>query len=836
MLAGVTQPPVLTPKEGEVLALVRERLTNAEIAQRLFVSERTIESHVAAILRKLQAPNRRALARPVEAARAGNLPDRPTSFVGRLRELTDLDGLLSGSRSRIVTLTGPAGAGKTRLATEAAARALPRYPDGAWFVDLASVTSGPGVAEKTLAALGGRQSPGRPAAESLTGVARDRTAVVILDNCEHLLGAAAGVAAILAAASPGMRVLATSREPLDVGGEVVLPVAPLAVPETDSDLAANDAVRLLLDRARDAGASVDLAADGAAVSALCRRLDGLPLALELIAPRLRAFAPKQLTELLENRFALVAASSATGRPPRHQTLRAAIEWSYDLLSADERALFTRLSVFAGSFDLAAAAAVCADERLSSTSVLAAFPRLVDRSLVVVQPGRDANRYRLLESLREFAAERLDPAAARAGADRHAAYYLQLAEAARPTLHLAEGAPLRDQLRLDQDELLQALTWSHRESPDRAMRFVAALCELWAIADATSTGIEWARRVVDGDAGTPTDRARALIGATALISAADAAAAQRYGWAAIELARRLADRELIAQAAANLVEVHGYLGDADVAAELAADALDYFREVGDVWAIADVQVNLSFVKRGTEALDLLAGALEMLVPVGDLRGAANVNYVMADRYIRELGDAVHAAPHAERALELARQIGSRHQEVHAASILAEISLHAGDVDAAADRARHCLDAFERLGDHRCVTAMTFLLAKCAAARGEDDAALALICTVLELARLATQARTVPLALDLAATLLADRAPQAAFACAAAAEARADSFGLGQRPHRRDLSTLRSRAGAADAPKTLEEIVALLRTVRPEPGDQRVVRSRSAAGADDATRSS
>jgi predicted ATPase/DNA-binding CsgD family transcriptional regulator len=800
----------LTPKQAEVLELVRDRLSNAEIAQRLFLSERTVESHVAAILRKLQVPNRRALARRWAAAHAGNLPERLTSFVGRDTEMAQLADLLA--TRRIVTLTGAAGAGKTRLATEVAAQMADRCPDGAWFVDLASVTTDHGVAEKVLAVLGGRQSPGRSAHDTLTGMARDRSYLVVLDNCEHLLSGAAWVAGVLAAASPEVRVLATSRVPLEVVGEVVFPVPPLATDDADADPAGNDAVRLLVDRACDAGASVDLDADAAAVLRLVRRLDGLPLALELVAPRLRAFTPAHLATLLDHRFEL-AASSGAGRPARHQTLHASIEWSYDLLDADERELFARLSVFAGSFELAAAPAVCADERLRAVRVLDLLPRLVDRSLVAVQAGRDGHRYRLLESLREFAAERLDPATARAGQDRHAAFYLDVAESAAPQLHSVEGTAVRDRLRLDHDQLLHALDWSVREAPDRAVRFVAALSGFWAIADVACTGIEWADRVLALDAGAPADRARALIGAAALTSAADAAAACEYGRTALELARSLGDPELVAHAEATLVEPHAYLGEAEVAAELADDAIRYFRSIGDAGSVATAQASLSFVKRGPEALALLDGALETLTGLGDVRRAANVHYVLADRYIRELGDPARALPHAARARGLAVGFGSLHEQTHAESILAEIGLHRGDIEAADVQARRCLDAFERLGDHRCVTAMTFLLAKCAAERGDADAALRLIRSVLGLAQRAAHARTVPLALDLAASLLAQRAPQAAFVCAAAADARAGSFGLGPRPDRVAPESLGVQPEAGPAAGDLDGIAAVLEAVLP-----------------------
>lgn len=796
----------LTPRETEVLGLVRERLTNAEIAHRLFVSERTVESHVAAVLRKMQVPNRRALARAIPSAPAGQLPVRLTSFVGRTDELVAVGELLAASP--IITLTGPAGSGKTRLALEAAARASARHPDGAWFVEFGSVTSEQGVAEKVIGVLGGRQSPDRPVHDTLTGIVRDRSYLVILDNCEHLLAAAAFVAQILATAAPRGRVLATSRVPLDVAGEVVFPVPPLPTPDGHGEPANNDAVRLLVDRARDAGSSIDPDAHGAALAGLCRRLDGLPLALELIAPRLRAFPPGQLVDLLDNRFELVASSGA-GRPARHQTLRAAIEWSYDLLDAGERTLFDRLSIFAGSFNLDAVASVCVDEQLPRSRALEMLPRLVDRSLVVVQPGRDEHRYRLLESLREFAAERLAVDARQELADRHAVHYLAVADEVAPKLHAAAGIASRDRLRADHDELLHALSWSAREAPDVAVRFVAALSEFWSVSDAARTGIDWAERVLAGDAGAPADRARALIGAASLISAADAAAARRYGQAAVELARRLGDAELVARAELSLTESSAYLGLVDDATAHATKAIRYFRKNGDRWALAQAQASVSFVKPAPDALALLDDAVRELTAVGDVYGVANMHYIMADRYLRELDDAAAAQPHAQLASELAERIGSGHEQAHAESILAELLWRRGEFAEAADEAGRCLDAFDRLGDHRCATAMTFLLARCAAALGDDDDALARILVVLDLARRAAQARTVPLALDLAASLLAERAPRAAFVCACAADERQASVGLGRRPDRVDPATLLpADVDAPHVPDDLAGIVAVL----------------------------
>ena len=423
--AGVTE------REAEVLSAVAERLHNREIAERLYISVRTVESHISALLRKLGVADRAALvevgAEIGRAAQIGTaLPVPLTSFVGRQRETDEIAALLQGHR--LLTLTGPAGAGKTRLALHVAASVAERFPDEARLADLAAVASADLVADTLARALGVSPQPTRPVRDSLRDGARELHCLLLVDNCEHVVAEAAELVSDLLAAGGQLRVLATSREVLGVPGEVSYEVQPLPVPiPRASSRAATaggyDAVRLFVDRAVDASPGFALTdANASAVAALCQRLDGLPLAIELAASRVRSFPPAELVERLDQHFELLSRGARTVLP-RHRTLRAAIDWSYDLLGDEERALFDRLGVFPADLDYDAVEAVCTTSASDGGAVVRLLPALVDKSLVSTAGG-DTPRYRLLESLRAYAAERL----AASGADpdlrqRHAAHYL-----------------------------------------------------------------------------------------------------------------------------------------------------------------------------------------------------------------------------------------------------------------------------------------------------------------------------------------------------------------------------------------------------------------------------
>jgi predicted ATPase len=402
-------------------------------------------------------------------AHASALPRQASSFVGRAHELRELSALLQ--RTRLLTLAGPGGAGKTRLALELARHAEPAYAHGAALVELASVGDGRLVATAAATALDVGALPGRSPLQGIVDYLMPRSLLLVLDNCEHVLAASAALCDAVLRAAPDLTILATTREPLRVDGEVVFRVPSLAIADPERELAAEElmryeAVRLFAERggAADPGFVVD--ADNAPdVARICFRLDGLPLALELAAARLGALGTSTLAARLDDRFKLLRAGSRAA-PTRQQTLLATLQWSHDLLADDEQVLLRRLAVFAGGFDLAAAESVCGGEPLASDAIVDVLARLVEKSLVSAEEGGRDRRYRLLETVRIYAAERLDEAGERAtfGA-RHAGWALTLAE--------REGAGAR----LDREAA--NLRAAHEAvSGEDALRYCVALLPFW----------------------------------------------------------------------------------------------------------------------------------------------------------------------------------------------------------------------------------------------------------------------------------------------------------------------------------------------------------------------
>jgi len=518
-------------------------LTQAALAERAGLSVRAVSD----LERGLKAPQRatvdllaRALALPPEEAGAlalaaqrrrarredgvgpprHNLPVSLTSFVGRGRELAEVARLLGASR--LLTLTGAGGCGKTRLALQIAESALPAFPDGAWFVDLAPLAEDAAVARATLAALGLAEPPGRSPEAAILEHMRHRCLLLVLDNCEHLIAACARLAEALLQRCPEAKMLATSREALGMAGEVAYRVPPLGLPDPlqplDLEAALRaGAVRLFAERAALVRPNFTLTAgNAAAVVETCRRLDGIPLAIELAAARLRVLAPAQLLARLDGRFRLLTGGRTALR--RQQTLQATIDWSHDLLSAPERRLFNRLSVFSGDWTLEAAEAVAGDgpaacggvdpssggmgdsvQQILPDDVLDLLTRLADRSVVVAEAGPEGQeRYRLLETLRQYGREKLLAGGeAEAVHERHAWYYLEFAEAAGrkirpesyersiayyPAQMVADVPELRVGLarfEREQDNITAALRWLiEQQDAERAVRLVQALMAFW----------------------------------------------------------------------------------------------------------------------------------------------------------------------------------------------------------------------------------------------------------------------------------------------------------------------------------------------------------------------
>jgi predicted ATPase/DNA-binding CsgD family transcriptional regulator len=517
------------------------------------------------------------MARPIR--RPGNLPAEATSFIGRRRELAELRKKFT--TARLVSLVGPGGVGKTRLAIRIGTDLRRGFRDGAWLVELAEVRDPALIGNATLAALDLRDQAATEPRALLLSYLRDRELLLVVDNCEHLLEAAALLVTDVLRAAPGVRVIATSREPLSVPGEHVLPVPPLELPRAQSDesldqLRQNESVELFVERASAASGTFELTTSNQAVVVdLCRRLDGLPLAIELAAVRTRVLSVEQILDRLADRFGLLTGGSRAALP-RHQTLRTTIDWSHDLLESEERTLLRRLCVFAGRFTLEDVESVCTSDDVPAAHVLDVLSSLVDKSLVMKQDAPSTACYRLHETMREFAALRLQEAGEQEVVElRCAEYYVsrcrQSAEWAR--YRLVEWLDWMD---LEIDNIRSVLRRCLvRADISRGMDLAAALPHFWATR-ATTEGVRWLAELLATGGGDPEPRARAqyLRGFLAVLLVDPAAARPALERAAA------ADRQ-----AGRLRPLATTLSMASIAANMAGDRASAGRLLGEAQAVS-----------------------------------------------------------------------------------------------------------------------------------------------------------------------------------------------------------------------------------------------------------
>jgi predicted ATPase/DNA-binding SARP family transcriptional activator len=447
-----------------------------------------------------------------EPAEPGRLPRQLTSFVGRERELAEVASLLGGSR--LLTLTGAGGCGKTRLAFELAGQRRD-FPDGIWPVELAALGEPSLIGPAIALAMDTRLASDRAPEIALASRIGDREQLLLLDNCEHLVAAVAQLVEALLRRCPNLTVLATSREPLRVPGEVTWRVPSLSLPELEAGAAPGDplaaeSVRLFSVRAAQVAPRFELSEENAAaVAAICHRLDGMPLAIELAAARVAALTPAQIVARLDDSLDLLSAGSRTAMT-RQQTLRATLAWSFELLDAEEQVLLRRLAVFAGSFGLDAVEDVCAEPPLRRSETVALLGRLIDKSLAQVEGGAGERRYRLLETVRQYAAEQLEEAGERQACERrHRGWYLELAES-DPTP--AGDLPARERLRrldLERDNLRAALASATKAEPQAGLRLAVALWRFWLMRGYLAEGYGWLVAVLDAAPERTAARARAL---------------------------------------------------------------------------------------------------------------------------------------------------------------------------------------------------------------------------------------------------------------------------------------------------------------------------------------
>ena len=520
-------------------------------------------------------------------ATPNNLPQQPTSFVGREQEIADVEGLVA--RTRLLTLTGIGGLGKTRLALEVAGNVLDRHRDGVWFIDLAPIHDGSLVQREVASVLGVREEPGRPLAETLCTNLKTRKMLLILDNCEHLVAACANLAVQIMRSTPDVQILATSRESLRVSGESTYALKPLPLPrrgQRRDQLLESPAVCLFIERARQHRPSFALnERDVDAVVELVTRLEGIPLALELAAARVRTLALREINARLEDRFKLLA-GTGRGLLARQQTLRALVDWSYELLSRLEQVLLQRLSCFAGGCDADAMEAVCGTEPLARDDLVDLLTSLVDKSLVLVEERDDGVRYRMLETIRDYAKDKLIEAGElEAISASHCNYYLATARKGSAGLQGPEQAHWTARLETEHDNLRAAITYAARGGGDPiiAVKMEVALQAFRLYRGYVTEGRNNLSVLLAHPAIVSHDVARGhalYVSAALSYGQADYHEAQRLLETCLALRRGVGTEGDIAATLSTLALVRLHLGDAVSAREAEEEALAIFRRLGN----------------------------------------------------------------------------------------------------------------------------------------------------------------------------------------------------------------------------------------------------------------
>ena len=639
-----------------------------------------------------------------------NLPASLSSFIGREHTQARVHTLLVSHR--LVTLVGAGGVGKTRLALAVAEGILDGYPDGVWLVELAPLADPMLVPGAAAQALRLHEEPGRPVLEALCGHCNGKRMLLVLDNCEHLLPACTALAGALLRAAPELRILATSREALGIAGERHYRVPSLSVPDPQHlpspELAGSyEAVRLFVARAQERRDTFALSSTNArAVAEICARLDGIPLAIELAAARVSALGVEELASRLDDRFRLLT-GGARDALPRQRTLRATLDWSYDLLTAQEQLVLDRLSVCAAGCTLAAAEVVCAGEGVEGVEVLDLLGALVGKSLVQAEE-RDGGevRHGLLETVRQYGQQRL-AASGRAGAvrDRHLAHFLALAEEAEPALKGADQATWLDRLEAEHDNLRAALGWAREAgATEVGLRLAGALWRFWLMRGHFHEGRTWLEGALAGAEGAaPNVRAEALQGAGVL-----AAEQGDYGRAAasftgsLALRREMGDRRGSARTLSNLGIVAYEQGEYGRAAALHEEALALCRELGDKRGLALALGNLGLVvlEQGEyeRAVALQEESLALDRELGDTHsiGVALCNLGWA---VLEQGEYGRAAALFTESLALCRELGNTYGSATALSNLGLVALEQGEYGRATALHEEALTLCRKLGDRR-----------------------------------------------------------------------------------------------------------------------------------------
>jgi predicted ATPase/class 3 adenylate cyclase len=660
-----------------------------------------------------------------------NLPLQLTSFLGREDEVAEIRALVE--RSRLVTLVGAGGVGKTRTSLQVAAELLDRFPDGVWFVELAPLRDASVIETVVLSVMGVANTS--VSATSPFDILKGRRALLVFDNCEHLVHDAAAVIDRLLRTCAHISVIASSREGLGIGGEVVFRMPSLAVPPDRRTLTAEEArafgaIALFVDRAQALDRDFELTDDNATVvGEICRQLDGIALAIELAAPRIKLLSPRALLERLTERFRLLTGGSRAALP-RQQTMRALIDWSYDLLTEAEQRVFRRVSVFAGGWTLEAATAVCTDAEVEEWDLLDLLGALVDKSLIVTERTGDEQRYRMLESTRQYARERLTQSAEQQRfLRRHAEYVAQFHAAINDARWRTPLLATRRRLEAERDNTRAALTWTLIDGFDPQLGIRIVGLGLATFTDASAEALRWyalAEAALD-DMTSPTERARLLLASASQGDSFPAEATLARGRAAAELFRALGDQMNLACVLGTVARSLGFLGRPAEALPIVEEALRIVGSLNLPLLRVYLLQSLSLVL--AEAADRIS-ALEEAKAIceaqgDDLRLIGTLIWLAEDEYANGL---------VARALSRARDALARQREVEPrgrgmsmlCSNIAAYSLANGDVDSAYCAARDAL----RIAIDTSATVTTTMtpmlhLATCAQRRGHHESSARLL---------------------------------------------------------------------------------------------------------------
>lgn len=669
---------------------------------------------------------------------SNNLPVQLTTFVGREREIDHVKRTLS--EARLLTLTGAGGSGKTRLAVQAAADVIDRFEHGVWLIELAPLADPALVVQAVATTFQVREAAGRSLLDLLVDYLRSKSLLLVLDNCEHVAAACAQLADTLLRRCPNLRILATSRATLGVAGETTYHVPPLSRPDPKriqslEELQRFEAVQLFVERSVRSQPRFALTdANAKAVAEICHRLDGIPLALELAAARVKMLTVEQIATRLTDRFRLLTGGSRTGLQ-HHQTLRATIDWSHDLLSDGERLLLRRLAVFAGGFTLEASETVCAGDGVEPFAVLDLLTNLVDKSLVVTEESDDGVRYMLLETIRQYGLEKLEASGETPGVRaRHLQWFLELAERAEPEFHGSDQSSWLDRLELEHDNLRAALDWTASRAQDAEVRarFAAALHRFWSMHGHLTEGRAWLEGAIkdDGLDAAPREemspaRAKALYGAGVLaFDQGDYARAQALLERHLAHARGRDDNVSAARALNHLALIHRTRGEYREAVALLEESQALCRAAGQKWVLAQALHALALTVRRLEDYNRATALLEASLPLwretGDKSGLAK-SLAGLGVVARLRGDFTKARTLHEESLAIYRELGHKREVADALLSLGTVARNEGDYSRAAALYQECLTLSREMGRQLQVAAALVNLANVNHYQGDDERA-------------------------------------------------------------------------------------------------------------------